>query len=204
MNRVYATGGYVRSEKSLVQKGRKKTRKRAVARVLTLSDASTAGRLELGNLHFPAAIGKAGVRALKREGDGATPRGLWPAIGVYYRPDRLRRPRASLPAKPLRPEFGWCDAAGDRNYNRRIKLPYGASAEQLWRSDGLYDAIAVLDYNVRRRTAGRGSAIFVHIARPGLAPTAGCIALKREHLLRLLAVLPRGAVFALGRNLYKV
>ncbi len=160
-----------------------------------------AGTLHYNNLHFPAALGKGGVRALKREGDGATPRGYWPAIWAYYRPDRLRRPAAALPIEPLRESYGWCDAPGDRNYNRRVRLPYGASAERLWRNDRLYDAIVVLDYNVRRRTAWRGSAIFVHAAPRGFAPTAGCIALKREHLLRLLAVLPRGALFAVGRNL---
>jgi len=160
-----------------------------------------AGALHYNNLHFPAALGKGGVRALKREGDGATPRGYWPAIRAYYRPDRLRRPAAALPIEPLRESDGWCDAPGDRNYNRRVALPYGASAERLWRKDRLYDAIVVLGYNVRRRTAWRGSAIFVHAARRGFAPTAGCIALKREHLLRLLAVLPRGALFVLGKNL---
>ncbi len=186
---------------SLTQKRQKKTRKRGVARVLTLSDAGTAGRLQFGSLNFPAALGRGGVRALKREGDGATPRGYWRAIRIYYRPDRLRRPVAALPAEPLRPGFGWCDAPGDRNYNRRVSLPYDASAERLWRDDGLYDAILVLDYNVTRRSAGRGSAIFVHIARGGLGPTQGCIALQRQHLLRLLAVLPRNAVIAAGRNL---
>ncbi len=188
-------------KQSVTKKKQKKTLKLGVARVLTLSDACTKGRLQFGRLDFPAAIGKGGVRSLKREGDGATPRGFWRAMRIYYRPDRLRRPVAALPAEPLRPGFGWCDAPGDRNYNRRVPLPYGASAERLWRGDGLYDAILVLDYNVTRRSAGRGSAIFVHIARPGLQPTLGCIALKRRHLLRLLAVLPRNAVFAAGRNL---
>ncbi len=140
------------------------------------------------------------MRALKNEGDGATPRGLWPAIQLYYRPDRLRRPAAALPALPMRADWGWCDAPGDRNYNRPVRLPYNASAERMWRGDRLYDAIVVLDYNVRRRATARGSAIFVHVARHGLAPTSGCIALKREHLLRLLAILPRGAVFALGKS----
>ncbi len=175
-----------------------------MARVLTLSDGATAGILRFENLHFPVAIGKGGVRAMKREGDGASPRGFWPMVRIYYRPDRLRRPRTPLPATPLRPGLGWCDAPLDRNYNRPVRLPCTASAEMLWREDGLYDAIAVLDYNFSRRSAGRGSAIFVHVARPGYLPTAGCIALKREHLLRLLAVLPRGSLFALGKHLPQI
>ena len=186
---------------SLTQNMRNRIRKYAVARVLTLSDRATAGILRFQSLQFPVSIGKGGVRAMKREGDGASPRGLWPVVRLYFRPDRVRRPRAPLPARPLHPGLGWCDAPFDRNYNRPVRLPYAASAETLWREDGLYDAIAVLDYNFSRRRAGRGSAIFVHVASPGYSPTAGCIALKREHLLRLLAVLPRDALFAIGKNL---
>jgi L,D-peptidoglycan transpeptidase YkuD (ErfK/YbiS/YcfS/YnhG family) len=103
----------------------------------------------------------------------------------------------ALPAKPLRPSDGWCDAPRDRNYNRKVTLPYPASHERLWRKDGLYDVIVVLDYNYSRRVSGRGSAIFMHVARRGFAPTEGCIALKRDHLLRLLAVLPRRTAVAL-------
>jgi L,D-peptidoglycan transpeptidase YkuD (ErfK/YbiS/YcfS/YnhG family) len=185
----------------VAQNRRNRIRQSAVVRVLALSDRATVGVLQFRNLHFPAAIGKGGVRALKREGDGASPRGFWPAMRVHHRPDRLRRPRTALPVSPLRPGLGWCDAPADRNYNRPVGLPYAASAEELWRKDGLYDVIAVLDYNISRRCAGHGSAIFVHVASPGFSPTAGCIALKREHLLRLLAALPRDALFALGKNL---
>jgi L,D-peptidoglycan transpeptidase YkuD (ErfK/YbiS/YcfS/YnhG family) len=152
------------------------------------------------NIRFPAALGRGGVRALKREGDGASPRGFWPVTRVFYRPDRLRRPVTALPVRPLRPSDGWCDAPGDRNYNRKVALPYPASHERLWRKDGLYDLIVVLSYNVTPRAVGRGSAIFMHVARRGFAPTEGCIALKREHLLRLLAVLPRGTVIATERR----
>jgi L,D-peptidoglycan transpeptidase YkuD (ErfK/YbiS/YcfS/YnhG family) len=170
-------------------------------RLFTLSDGKSLGSLRYGNLQFPAALGRGGIRAGKREGDGATPRGFWRAVGVYFRPDRWQRPRTSLPIEPLTRDCGWCDDPADRNYNRPVSLPYPASAERLWRNDRLYDIIIVLDYNLRRRTAGRGSAIFVHIAHRGLAPTEGCIALKREHLLRLLAIVPQGAVLAVGRNL---
>jgi L,D-peptidoglycan transpeptidase YkuD (ErfK/YbiS/YcfS/YnhG family) len=186
---------------SLTQNWRNRIKKYAAAQVHMLSSRATLGTLRFRNLTFPAAIGKNGVYATKREGDGASPRGAWPVMRIYYRPDRLRRPRTALPAKPMHPGLGWCDAPGDRNYNRPVRLPYPASTETLWREDGLYDVIAVLDYNISRRGMGRGSAIFVHVASPGFKPTAGCIALKREHLLRLLAVLPRGAVFAAGKDL---
>ncbi len=114
---------------------------------------------------------------------------------VLYRPDRVRRPRTRLPVRPIRPHDGWCDAPADRNYNRPVRHPYPASAERLWRADGLYDVVVVLGYNDRPRVRGRGSAIFMHVARPGYAPTEGCIALARPHLLRLLERLgPRSAV----------
>jgi L,D-peptidoglycan transpeptidase YkuD (ErfK/YbiS/YcfS/YnhG family) len=123
---------------------------------------------------------------LKREGDGATPVGCFRLEQLFYRSDRLARPLTRLPACPLRPSDGWCDATGDRNYNRRVTHPYPASAEHLWREDELYDLIVVLDHNRLPRIQGAGSAVFIHVARPGYRPTAGCVALSRRHLLRLL------------------
>lgn len=93
----------------------------------------------------------------------------------------------------LVPGMGWCDAPSDPNYNRQVRYPYRASAEALWRDDGLYDLVAVLDYNVRPRVRGRGSAIFMHVARPGYLPTEGCIALRKDHLRRLLSLTGRGS-----------
>ncbi len=139
------------------------------------------------------------MSARKREGDGRPPLGVWRLVHAYYRPDKVRRPRTALKIEPLRKNSGWCDDAKDRNYNRKVTLPYPASAEPLWRDDHLYDVIVVLDYNLTPRVRGHGSAIFIHVARPGLAPTEGCIALKREHLLRLLAALKPKAAIAAGR-----
>jgi L,D-peptidoglycan transpeptidase YkuD (ErfK/YbiS/YcfS/YnhG family) len=98
-----------------------------------------------------------------------------------------------LHVSTLSPADGWCDAAQDRNYNRPVRHPYPVSAEVLWRTDGLYDVIVVLDCNRRPRIRGRGSAIFMHVARPGYQPTEGCIALRRADLLQLLSALRRGA-----------
>ena len=135
----------------------------------------------------------------KREGDGATPVGVWRMREVLYRPDRVQRPRTQLPVKAIRPRDGWCDASTDRNYNRPVSHPYPASAERLWREDGLYDVVVVLDYNDCPRVRGHGSAIFLHVAKPGFAPTEGCIAFTRPHLLRLLARLGlRSAVAVAG------
>lgn len=167
-----------------------------MARVVALSPSARRGRLTLGGLSFPCALGRSGCRVAKREGDGATPIGTWCVREVLFRPDRVRRPVAPLPARPLRPRDGWCDAAGDRNYNRSVRLPYPASAEQMWRTDHLYDVVAVLGYNDCPRSRGRGSAIFLHVAQPDLAPTQGCVAIALPHLLRLLRHLGRRAAIA--------
>ena len=144
------------------------------------------GSVRLGDLNLPCALGRSGRRVRKHEGDGATPVGCWRALGVLYRADRVGRPSTGLPVKRIRPSDGWCDAPADRNYNRPVRYPYAASAETLWRLDRLYDVVVVLGYNTCPRMRGRGSAIFMHLARPGYAPTEGCIALKQEHLQLLL------------------
>jgi len=160
--------------------------------VRSLSARSSRGILTYGNLTFPCALGRTGKRAVKREGDGATPIGEFPLREAFYRPDRLARPRTRLTLARSRPSDGWCDAPGDRNYTRPVQHPYPASAEEMWRADGLYDLVAVMGYNDRPRVNGRGSAVFMHVASPQLKPTEGCIALARPHLLRLLRAISRG------------
>lgn len=145
-----------------------------------------------------AALGRESIRALKREGDGATPLGRFPIRQVLYRADRGMRPRTTLPIHAIRANSGWCEDPADRNYNRLIKLPSRQSAEGLKRADHIYDLVLVLGFNDRPRVKGRGSAIFVHLARPGLTPTDGCIALYRRDLLALLAQLVRRGSIDLG------
>jgi L,D-peptidoglycan transpeptidase YkuD (ErfK/YbiS/YcfS/YnhG family) len=136
---------------------------------------------------------------MKREGDGATPMGLFTLCEVLYRRDRARRPRAGLPVSAIQSWDGWCDDARDGNYNRKVRLPYAASAETLWRDDRIYDVIVVLDHNRRPRAKGRGSAIFMHAARADYAPTAGCIALSLGDLRRLLSLLGRATAVYVPR-----
>ena len=156
-----------------------------------MSPQSRRGWLTCGNIVVPCALGRGGILALKREGDGATPRGRFRLESVRFRTDRLRRPRTVLPTTATRANDGWCDAASDRNYNRAVTHPYPASAEHLWRQDGLYDVFVILDYNRRPRRRGAGSAIFLHVAGEGLAPTEGCVALARRDLLKLLPLINR-------------
>jgi L,D-peptidoglycan transpeptidase YkuD (ErfK/YbiS/YcfS/YnhG family) len=143
------------------------------------------------------ALGRAGAcpPAGKREGDGGTPAGLWPVRRLLWRPDRLPAPASRLPARVIEPEDGWCDAPLDPAYNHPVRLPYPASAERMWREDGLYDLVVVLGYNDAPVVPGAGSAIFMHVARPEYAPTEGCIALALEDLVELVArVAPGDAV----------
>lgn len=135
------------------------------------------------------ALGRGGVAAMgaKREGDGATPAGLWPMRRLFYRPDRIAAPRTRLPITALTPTDGWCDAPADKAYNTAVQLPYPASAEHLWRDDEVYDLIVVLGYNDAPVVAGRGSAIFLHVARQDYSPTEGCVALRRADLLDCLS-----------------
>jgi L,D-peptidoglycan transpeptidase YkuD (ErfK/YbiS/YcfS/YnhG family) len=145
------------------------------------------GRLVMGRLQFRAALGRGGVRADKQEGDGATPAGLLPLRRVLYRADRVAIPRTVLPREPIAREDGWCDDSGHSDYNRRIRLPHPARHEELWRDDALYDVIGVLGWNDAPVERGRGSAVFLHVARPSLAPTEGCVALPLPDLQALLA-----------------
>lgn len=147
-----------------------------------------------GRHRLRCAIGRAGIVEKKREGDGATPAGVWPMREGLFRPDRLAEMDTALPSRPLDPAAGWCDAPADPAYNRLVRLPYPASCEALWREDGLYDAIVVLGYNDDPVVPGAGSAISLHIARPDFAPTAGCIALARDDLLTVLREAAPGAM----------
>ncbi|QGM48014.1 L,D-transpeptidase family protein [Methylocystis heyeri] len=144
------------------------------------------GRLRCGTLTLPCAIGRAGVTGAKREGDGATPRGSFRLLFALFRPERFSRSQFSPPARILRRSDIWCDDADSFLYNRPLRGSSRLSHEELWRKDGLYDFIGVLDYNISPRVRGRGSAIFFHIATEELGATAGCVALRRRDMARLL------------------
>jgi L,D-peptidoglycan transpeptidase YkuD (ErfK/YbiS/YcfS/YnhG family) len=152
--------------------------------------ARSAGAFELGGRITRCALGPNGVVAAadKREGDGKSPLGVWPIRRVLYRSDRGPAPRTALPVAAISPADGWCDDPADPAYNQPVALPYPASAENLWRQDEAYDLIAVLGHNDDPPAPGLGSAIFLHLAKPGYPPTQGCVALARadmEELLRL-------------------
>lgn len=143
------------------------------------------------------AIGRGGIGAKGGEGDGITPIGTFPIRRVLYRSDRLS-PQTKLAASPIAQDDGWCDAPDDPNYNRPVKLPYDASHERMWREDRLYDVVVVLGYNDDPVIAGKGSAIFLHVAQPDYGPTEGCVALALPELLAVLEKLSPGDSIRIG------
>ena len=153
-----------------------------------------AGLLHAGDRLIPCSIGRGGLiaAAAKREGDGATPIGVWPIRGVLLRPDRVALSEGlMLPCRWIRPDDGWSDGIDDPAYNRPVRHPHRFSAEKLWRDDGLYDVIVILGHNDAPPVPGAGSAIFWHCWRDADA-TEGCVAIAKTEMLGLLTKLSRG------------
>lgn len=144
------------------------------------------------------ALGPAGILVDKREGDGGTPRGALRIRRLWLRADRGPRPVTNLPVRTIRRRDGWCDAVGHSRYNQLVELPFSASHETMWRDDRLYDLVLELGWNDAPVRQGRGSAIFLHAARPGFTPTAGCVAIEPAALRRLVARLGPETVVRIG------
>lgn len=145
------------------------------------------GWLKAAGKTLRVALGRAGIRALKREGDGGTPLGTFRPVRLWWRADRLPRPRTQLPVRRIAPDDAWCEDPLDRRYNRAFKRSANEPGDRLRREDSLYDLIIEIDHNTRPRVAGLGSAVFIHVARDAFGPTAGCVALRRSDLLRMLS-----------------
>jgi L,D-peptidoglycan transpeptidase YkuD (ErfK/YbiS/YcfS/YnhG family) len=145
------------------------------------------GWLFAGPFAIPVALGRTGIRADKREGDGATPRGSFRPVRLWWRADRLPRPRTLLPLRKIGPDDAWCEDPHNRRYNQPFKRSANEPGDRLRRDDALYDIIVEIDHNTRPRVAGRGSAVFLHIARPAFGPSAGCVAMRLRDLQRLVA-----------------
>lgn len=159
--------------------------------VAAAAGSPTRGHLIAGGQVFPVALGRGGIRPNKREGDGGTPRGRFKLLRVWWRADRMPRPQTKLALRKILKDDGWCEDPRDKRYNLPVKLSRSSSADRLWRDDHLYDLIIELDHNTRPRIPFRGSAVFIHFARKGFTPTAGCIALKRGDLQKLLSSLAK-------------
>jgi L,D-peptidoglycan transpeptidase YkuD (ErfK/YbiS/YcfS/YnhG family) len=164
----------------------KEVRRLKAIYVSTAPGARTRGLLRAGPFAWPVALGRGGILANKREGDGGTPRGKFRPLRLWWRSDRHPRPPTGLPVRRITAFDAWCEDPADHRYNRPIGVPAGEPGDRLRRQDHLYDFIIEIDHNTRPRIAGRGSAVFLHLARPGLAPTAGCVAMPKSRLRQLL------------------
>jgi len=151
------------------------------------------GHLKYKNLKFRCALGSAGVKKKTKEGDNITPKGIFKIIKIYYRPDKIKKITTLIKTIKIKKNMGWCDDPRSRFYNKQIKLPSKLGHEKLYRSDNLYDLIAVLNYNTKPIIKNKGSAIFIHIAKKNFSKTKGCIAVKKEDLIYLLSKIKRNS-----------
>jgi L,D-peptidoglycan transpeptidase YkuD (ErfK/YbiS/YcfS/YnhG family) len=175
-----------RAKKLTKQRTMERTTLRSI-RVSTRPGRKSEGWLFAGPLTAPIALGRSGIKANKREGDGGTPHGRFRPLRLWWRADRLPRPRTLLPVRRIGPDDAWCEDPQDRRYNHPFRRSANEPGDRLRRDDNLYDMVIEIDHNTRPRVAGRGSAVFIHVARPGFAPTAGCVALRPRDLKALLS-----------------
>jgi L,D-peptidoglycan transpeptidase YkuD (ErfK/YbiS/YcfS/YnhG family) len=146
----------------------------------------TRGWLTANGQTIAVALGRGGIRANKREGDGGTPRGIFRPLRLWWRADRHPRPRTFLPVRAIGPDDAWCEDPSDRHYNQPVRPNSQQGGDRLQRDDHLYDFIVEIDHNTKPRIAGRGSAVFLHLARKDFSPTAGCVSMTESAMLRLL------------------
>lgn len=144
------------------------------------------GYLTFHNKKYLCSIGANGITQNKQEGDKSTPEGCFPIRYVLYRPDKIQSLDTKIPIVALEENDGWCDDVSANEYNTHIKAPFNSSYEKMWREDNLYDIVVVLGYNDDPVVAGKGSAIFMHIARENYSPTDGCVGLSKSDLLEIL------------------
>jgi L,D-peptidoglycan transpeptidase YkuD (ErfK/YbiS/YcfS/YnhG family) len=144
------------------------------------------GYLNYKKLKFRCALGKGGIKKKIKEGDNITPKGIFKITKIYYRSDKIKKIVSRIKIIKIKKNMGWCDDPKNNFYNQQVKLPNKFGHEKLYRNDKLYDIILVLDYNTNPIIRNKGSAIFVHIAKNSYKKTKGCIALKKEHLIKLI------------------
>jgi len=158
------------------------------------------GYLKYKNLKFRCALGKNGIKKKIKEGDNVTPKGIFKITKIYYRQDKIKKIRTSIKKIKIKKNMGWCDDPKSNFYNQQIKLPSKFGHEKLYRNDRIYDLLVVLNYNTKPIIKNKGSAIFIHIAQKNYKPTAGCIALKKGDLIKLLQVIKKNTKINIFAN----
>jgi L,D-peptidoglycan transpeptidase YkuD (ErfK/YbiS/YcfS/YnhG family) len=181
-NHVYMKRSYI----SNTCRGRSRNRPLSLILIRATAGNPRRGWLLAGGSTIPVALGRGGIRANKREGDGGTPKGTFHPRKLWWRADRHPQPRTFLPVRAIAFEDAWCEDPNNRHYNRPVRLDRDRSGDRLRREDHLYDFIVEIDHNSSPRVAGRGSAVFLHLARDNFAPTAGCVSMTKPAMLHLL------------------
>ena len=138
------------------------------------------------NYKAKCAIGKRGIGLKRKEGDLITPKGNYKIKYIMFRKDRIRNIKSKVKKIEIKKNMGWCDDPQSKEYNKIVKLPSVYSHEKLYKKENIYDLILVLNYNMNPVKKNRGSAIFIHIAKNNYSNTAGCIAIKKNHFLKIL------------------
>ena len=156
------------------------------------------GYLNYKNFKFRCALGKNGIRQKEREGDFVTPKGKHKLIKIYYRADRIKKIHSPLKKIKIKKNMGWCDDVNSKYYNKQIKINKKISHEKLCRKDNVYDIVVVLNYNINPIIKGKGSAIFLHVAKKNYKKTQGCIALKKSELLNLVSKIKKNTQIKIG------
>jgi L,D-peptidoglycan transpeptidase YkuD (ErfK/YbiS/YcfS/YnhG family) len=149
------------------------------------------GYLKYKNLIFRCALGKAGIGKKKIEGDNISPRGTFSMVKIYYRNDRVKKIPSKFRLIKITKKMGWCNDPNSKNYNQLINLPTKYTCEKFYRKDNVYDLLIVLNYNIKPTIKNKGSAIFIHVARQNYKKTSGCIALKKNHLTKLIKTIKK-------------
>ena len=147
------------------------------------------GYLKYKNFKFRCALGKAGIKEKKFEGDNITPRGTYRIIKVFYRSDRIKNLTTRITKIKIKKNMGWCDDPESKFYNKLIRIPSSIKHERLYRNDHLYDIVIPINYNMNPAVKNKGSAIFLHLAKKNYTPTKGCVGLRKIHLLKILKII---------------
>ena len=150
--------------------------------------------LQIDQFKFRCCIGKKGSTKKKEEGDKKTPKGTYEIEHLYFRRDRKKKPSPILKCIQIKKDMGWCDDGKSKKYNKLIKLPFKGSAEKLYRKDNTYDIILVLNYNLNPIRKGKGSAIFIHVARKNYRNTLGCIAVSKKNLKKIIKKINKSTI----------
>ena len=147
--------------------------------------------LQIDEFEFKCCIGKKGLTVNKKEGDKKTPKGIFQIEKLYFRKDRIEKPKTLIKCIEIKKDMGWCDDINfPKKYNRLIKIKKEIKHEKLMRRDNKYDLLVPIKYNFKKPVIGLGSCIFIHLTED-YKPTAGCIALKKKDFIIMLKLLKK-------------